>query len=102
MSTRFCTFDSQTNTCTKCKSLASHPGVKKNCQYTFLYPVGNWIAAALKLFGITEKTVSSVTGKPCGCKGRREKLNSLLGVKRVEDSNTNARREAERAENPPH
>ncbi len=39
--------------------------------------LGDAVAKAIGLVGITEERVSSLLGKPCGCSGRREKLNQL-------------------------
>jgi len=39
--------------------------------------LGDNVAKALKLVGITEKRVTKMLGRPCGCKERREKLNRL-------------------------
>jgi hypothetical protein len=39
--------------------------------------VGDRVAHALSLIGITDDRVSDFLGFPCGCKERREKLNML-------------------------
>jgi hypothetical protein len=44
------------------------------------------VEGVLKSVGITEERVSKVLGKPCGCKERKKRLNSLgerLGIGRV-------------------
>lgn len=45
--------------------------------------LGDMVKAGLSAIGITPERVSAVTGKPCGCKKRQAKLNSLgrrLGI----------------------
>lgn len=45
--------------------------------------LGDMVAAGLRAVGITPERVSKVLGRPCGCKGRQEKLNELgrrLGI----------------------
>lgn len=39
--------------------------------------LGDRVAAGLAAVGITEERVARVTGKPCGCKQRREALNKI-------------------------
>jgi hypothetical protein len=39
--------------------------------------LGDMVAAGLQAVGITPARVSAVTGRPCGCKKRQEKLNEL-------------------------
>lgn len=39
--------------------------------------LGDMVAAVLSAFGITEQRVSRLTGKPCGCKQRREAMNRV-------------------------
>jgi hypothetical protein len=48
--------------------------------------LGDMVEGVLKSVGITEERVSKVLGKPCGCKERKKRLNSLgerLGIGRV-------------------
>lgn len=40
-------------------------------------PLGDFIASALKLVGITPERVSAWLGEECGCEERRAKLNQL-------------------------
>jgi hypothetical protein len=42
-----------------------------------LLGLGDLLASALKIVGITEERVSRWIGGPCGCKERQDKLNSL-------------------------
>jgi hypothetical protein len=39
--------------------------------------LGDKVEQALKTVGITEERVSRWLGRPCGCRGRKEKLNKL-------------------------
>lgn len=39
--------------------------------------LGDAVEALLKRVGITPELVSGITGKPCGCKERKDKLNKL-------------------------
>lgn len=39
--------------------------------------LGDMVAAGLAAIGITKERVAAVTGKPCGCAKRQEKLNEL-------------------------
>lgn len=39
--------------------------------------LGDFIAAGLSFFGVTEERVSAVVGRDCRCKQRREALNKL-------------------------
>jgi|688.fasta_scaffold573539_1 hypothetical protein len=39
--------------------------------------LGDRVAAGLAAVGVTEERVARAVGKPCGCKQRREALNSL-------------------------
>jgi hypothetical protein len=46
--------------------------------------LGDRVALALKMVGITPKRVEAWLGKPCGCAERQEKLNQLnLWARRV-------------------
>lgn len=46
--------------------------------------LGDRVAQALELVGLTGERVSSWLGAPCNCEGRRQKLNALDGwVRRV-------------------
>ena len=37
--------------------------------------IGDLVASALSSVGITEERVSSLLGRPCGCSGRRARMN---------------------------
>lgn len=39
--------------------------------------LGDFVAAGLSFFGVTEERVSAVVGGDCGCKKRQEALNKL-------------------------
>lgn len=39
--------------------------------------LGDWLAWLLSSVGITKARVEKVTGKPCGCDKRQQKLNEL-------------------------
>lgn len=39
--------------------------------------LGDRVAAGLKAVGITPELVSKVTGRPCGCKQRQQRLNEI-------------------------
>ena len=39
--------------------------------------LGDAVEKALTIVGVTEERVSQWLGRPCGCRGRREKLNAL-------------------------
>lgn len=39
--------------------------------------IGNHVERLLKLIGITQSRVEAVTGKPCGCDGRKQRLNTI-------------------------
>lgn len=74
--------------CQLCKDgTAIKDGACSRCGASPVVGLGDLFAAIFRAIGITEKRVSRVIGKPCGCKGRREKLNSLFGVKRQESLN---------------
>jgi len=73
--------------CPLCKDgTAIKVGVCSRCGASPVLGLGDLFAMVLQSIGITEKRVSAVIGKPCGCKKRREKLNSLFGVKRAKDT----------------
>lgn len=60
--------------------IAAHPGRQMPAARPGL---GDMVAAGLRSVGITPERVSALIGKPCGCKGRQEKLNELgrrLGI----------------------
>lgn len=40
--------------------------------------LGDIIESVLSFIGITPKRIEKITGKPCGCKKRKEKLNQLF------------------------
>lgn len=42
-----------------------------------LPPLGDAVARALALVGVTADRVTAWLGRPCGCKERRERLNQL-------------------------
>ncbi len=44
---------------------------------THKHGLGDAVAAALKLVGITPDVVASWVGGPCGCEERRQKLNAV-------------------------
>ena len=71
--------------CSRC-GIAIRFGVKRNCFPNYRFPFGDYVHFFLKVAGITENKISAATGKQCGCKKRREKLNSLFGVKRAKDT----------------
>lgn len=39
--------------------------------------LGDMVAAGLSAIGVTERLVSGLLGRPCGCAGRRDALNRL-------------------------
>jgi hypothetical protein len=54
--------------------------------------LGDAVERALKKVGITEEKVSKFLGRPCGCRARRDRLNSLsswamrtLGMNRTDE-----------------
>lgn len=53
------------------------PGTKRNCSKPRV-PIGDWVAAGLKVIGVTPERVERLTGKPCGCKKRQESMNRWL------------------------
>lgn len=80
-----CVFDSSLR-CVVCRTAIDDPSVKRNCRGRFRVLLGDAFEILLKAFGITEKLVSAVIGKPCGCNKRREKMNAMFGVRRAKDT----------------
>jgi hypothetical protein len=58
---------------TLCWLYHNHEGYRKEWKPG----LGDRVASVLSAVGITPKRVEAVTGKPCGCKARQQKLNEL-------------------------
>lgn len=42
-----------------------------------MWMIGDHLESLLKFIGITKSRVEAVSGKPCGCDGRKRRLNSF-------------------------
>lgn len=76
-----CSFDQRTLVCPSCGYQARRLPTFRACQppppmVDQWRPIllGTLLAKGLSLFGITTAMVESITGKPCGCDARRNKL----------------------------
>lgn len=77
--TKNCTFEyneAGERRCTRCgrKVLSREERVYTRCRIQSR-GLGDWIAFALGMYGITPKRIERITGRPCGCKERQEAAN---------------------------
>lgn len=86
-----CDYSPDTLRCRACNHQAKRLPTYRECTATRIYlprpAIGDTLAAALTLVGITEARVSAwLGGKDCGCAGRRRWLNraGALAVDRLE------------------
>jgi hypothetical protein len=77
-----CEFDPESLTCPRCGYQARSLPTARICRPPPTprkkpFALGDSIEAALSAVGITEQRVSSMIGRPCGCRKRRRVLNEV-------------------------
>lgn len=80
-----CDFDAATRICHRCGYQATSLPTFRECGPPPEQPwrpvmIGDLVERGLSAVGITKERVERTTGKPCGCKGRQQRLNEA-GVK---------------------
>lgn len=74
-----CDIDPALLRCRVCGAAVSAPHVRRNCGPPPAMPaagLGDRVAAALSVIGITKERVEAVVGGPCGCPERQAALNA--------------------------